>query len=156
MAVDSTAGGAEGREDGRHAEEVAVSHKPFPAETLARFAVTGSIEATREGIATFTALAGDAGERFWAGDCWGAGLGQAAASREGVAKGSLGAGAGGATIRNDALSIEATNDPVAHRRALALRVLLVANLATTPGCVVLWDTDGVLSTGQGGAGVDAG
>ena len=46
VAVDSTPWGAEGREDGRHAEEVAVSHKPFPAETLARFAVTGSIEAT--------------------------------------------------------------------------------------------------------------
>ena len=46
VAVDSTAGGAKGREDGRHAEEVAVSHKAFPAETLARFAVTGSIEAT--------------------------------------------------------------------------------------------------------------
>ena len=46
VAVDSTARGAEGREDGGHAQEVAVSHKPFPAETLACFAVTSSIEAT--------------------------------------------------------------------------------------------------------------
>ena len=46
VAVDSAARGAEGRQDGRHAQEVAVSHKPFPAETLARFAVTCSIEAT--------------------------------------------------------------------------------------------------------------
>ena len=46
MAVDSTARGAEGREDGGHAQEVAVSDKPFLAETLACFAVTSSIEAT--------------------------------------------------------------------------------------------------------------
>ena len=46
VAVDSAARGAEGRQDGRHAQEVAVSHKPFSAETLACFAVTCSIEAT--------------------------------------------------------------------------------------------------------------
>lgn len=46
VAVGSAARGAEGRQDGRHAQEVPVSHKPFPAETLARFAVTCSIEAT--------------------------------------------------------------------------------------------------------------
>jgi hypothetical protein len=46
VAVDSAARGAERRQDGRHAQEVAVSDKPFLAETLARFAVTCSIEAT--------------------------------------------------------------------------------------------------------------
>jgi hypothetical protein len=46
VAVDSAARGAEGRQDGRHAQEVAVSNKPFLAETLACFAVTCSIEAT--------------------------------------------------------------------------------------------------------------
>ena len=66
------------------------------------------------------------------------------------------AGTGWATVRDDALGVEAADDSVAHGGALALRVLLVTNLAATPGCVVLGDADGILTTRQGGAGVDAG
>ena len=45
VTVVTTPRGAHCRQDGRHAQEVAVSDKPFLAETLARFAVTCSIEA---------------------------------------------------------------------------------------------------------------
>ena len=67
----------------------------------------------------------------------------------------MGASASRATIRDDALGVEAADDSVAHGCALALRVLLIANLAPAPGCVVLWDADGILTTRQGRARVDA-
>jgi hypothetical protein len=54
------------------------------------------------------------------------------------------------------LGVEAADDSVAHGGALALRVFLVTNLAATPGCMVLRDADSILTTRQGGAGVDAG
>ena len=46
VAVDSAARGAERRQDGRHAQEVAVSHKSLSAEALVGVGVTGRVEAT--------------------------------------------------------------------------------------------------------------
>ena len=68
----------------------------------------------------------------------------------------MGAGTGRATIRDDALSVEATDDSVTHGGAFTLRVFLVTNLTTTPGCMVFRDADGIFTARQGGAGVDAG
>ena len=68
----------------------------------------------------------------------------------------MGAGTGWATVRDDALGVEAADDSIAHGGALALRVFLVADLAATPGCMVLRDANSILTARQGGAGVDAG
>ena len=156
VTVGSTPRGAHCRQNGRHAQEVSVPNKSLFTEALVCVAIAGSIEATGGGVTALPALAGDAGQGLGAGVGRGAGLRNAAASREGVAEGSLTTGTGGARSSDNALGIEATDDSITHGGALAISVLLVAHLAPAPGCVVLRDADGVVSAGDGGAGVDAG
>ena len=156
VAVVSTARGAHSRQDGRHAQEVAISDKSLSAEALVGVGVTGSIEATRGGVTSLPALTTDAGQGLGAGVGSGAGLRHAAASGEGVTKCSLATGAGRALRSDDALSIEAADDVITHGGTPALGVLPVADLAATPGSVVLRNTDGVVSTGNNVTRVDAG
>jgi len=46
VTVVSTARATDGREDGRHTEEVPVTHETFPAETFVGVGVTGSVQTT--------------------------------------------------------------------------------------------------------------
>jgi hypothetical protein len=58
-------------------------------------------------------------------------------------------------LGDDTLSILTTSDGLAFGHALAVGVLLEAALATAPGSMGLWNTDGVVSTRQAGTRIDA-
>ena len=156
MAVGATAGGAHCRQDGRHTEEVAITHKSLSTEALVGVGVTGRIEATGAGVTSLPALATDAGQRLGTRVGSRACLWHTAASREGIAKCSLATGTGGALRSDDTLGIEAADDVVTHGGTFSIRVLPVANLAPTPGGVVLRNTDGVVSARDDVTRVDAG
>ena len=156
VTVGSTARAADGWQYGGHTQEVAVSNKTLFAETFVSVGIAGSIEATGGGITPLPALAAEAGQGLRTGVGSGAGLGHTGATREGVAKCSLGAGTGGALGGNDALGVEATDHTLTHGGTLAISILLEAHLAATPSSMVLGDTDGIVTAGDGGAGVDTG
>ena len=156
VTVASAPGGAHSRQDGRHAQEVAIADKSLSTEALVGVCVTGSVEATRRGVTSLPALTTDTGQGLGTGVGSGAGLGHTAAAGEGVAKCSLATGTCGALGSDDALGIEATDDVVTHGGAPALSVLPVADLAPAPGRVVLGDADGVVSAGDDVTRVDAG
>ena len=58
-------------------------------------------------------------------------------------------------LRDNALSILAASGGKAFRHALAVGILLEAALATAPGSVSLWSTDGIVTTRQAGTRIDA-
>ena len=109
-----TAGAADSRQDGRHTQEVAVSHESFSAETFVGVGVAGSVQSTGGGVTSLPALAGDTGQRLWAGDGCRAGLRYTAAAREGVTKCSFTAGTGRTLGSDDTLSIDTADHPVTH------------------------------------------
>jgi hypothetical protein len=57
VAVGAAPGGADRREDRRHAQEVSVTNEAFAAETLAALAVAGGVESAGEGVAALPTLA---------------------------------------------------------------------------------------------------
>jgi hypothetical protein len=114
VTVVSTARGTDGWKDGRHTEEVPVTHETFSAETFVGVGVTGGVQTTGGRVAPLPALAGHAGERLRAGDGGGAGLGDTAASGERITQGSLTAGTGWSFRGDDALSVDPTDHPLTH------------------------------------------
>ncbi len=140
-----------------HAKEVSISNESLIADTLLGIWITPGIEATTLSAARFNTPARFTGlGPSWAGISGTAKDRSAGATWEGVPHHSLKTDTGGTLGTDNALGVVATNHVVALTDALASGlVLLGSSFASTPGGMTFRDADGIVTTWQGAARVDA-
>lgn len=143
---------ADGRNDGRHAEQVRFADEKRKADALVGGLVALGAHSASDALAALLTASGDADLRLLTGQRGRADIGRAGATGERVAVVSFEASASGgrsqfgAAGRHDALGVFSAQDVLAEGNTSArLAVFLESGQATAPGCVLFRLAVGVRS-----------